>query len=63
MIITNKFNLPQTFVNVLKRPTYSKGRAALSATELIKLYPSTMFNNILDVLPTVPDDGTSTYDK
>jgi hypothetical protein len=35
MIITNKFNLPQTFVNVLKRPTYSKGRAALSATELI----------------------------
>jgi len=35
MIITNKFNLPQTFVNVMKRPTYSKGKAALSATELI----------------------------
>jgi hypothetical protein len=35
MIITNKFNLPQTFVNVVKRPTYSKGGANLSATELI----------------------------
>jgi hypothetical protein len=35
MIITNKFNLPQTFVNVLKRPTYSKGKSNISATELI----------------------------
>jgi len=35
MIITNKFNLPQTFVNITKRPTYSKGKANLSATELI----------------------------
>ena len=35
MIITNKFNLPQTFVNIMKRPTYSKGRAHLSATEII----------------------------
>lgn len=35
MRITNKFNLPQTFVNVMKRPTYSKGKANLSATELI----------------------------
>jgi hypothetical protein len=33
--LTNKFNLPQTFVNVLKRPTYSKGRANISATGLI----------------------------
>ena len=35
MIITNNFNLPQTFVNITKRPTYSKGGANLSATELI----------------------------
>ena len=35
MRITNKFNLPQTIVNALHRPTYSKGGADLSATELI----------------------------
>lgn len=35
MKLTNKHNLPQTFVNVIKRPTYSKGKAHLSATELI----------------------------
>jgi len=35
MIITNKHNLPQTFVNIMKRPTYSKGKANISATELI----------------------------
>lgn len=35
MILTNKFNLPQTFVNVIKRPTYSKGKSHISATELI----------------------------
>jgi hypothetical protein len=35
MKLTNKFNLPQTFMNVLDRPTYSKGKAHLSATELI----------------------------
>lgn len=35
MKITNKHNLPQTIVNVLKRPTYSKGRANLSVTQLI----------------------------
>ena len=35
MIITNKFNLPETFLNVMRRPTYSKGKAHLSATELI----------------------------
>ena len=35
MRITNKYNLPQTFVNITKRPTYSKGKAHLSATELI----------------------------
>jgi len=32
---TNKFNLPQTFVNVIHRPTYSKGKAHISATEII----------------------------
>jgi hypothetical protein len=35
MKLTNKHNLPQTFVNVIERPTYSKGKAHLSVTELI----------------------------
>lgn len=35
MKITNKFNLPQTFVNVMKRPMYTKAGAHLSVTELI----------------------------
>jgi len=35
MRLTNKFGLPDTIVNVLKRPTYSKGKAHISATELI----------------------------
>ena len=35
MKITNKFNIPQTFLNVLDRPTYSKGKAHLSVTQLL----------------------------
>jgi hypothetical protein len=35
MKLTNKFDLPQTFVNVIQRPTYTKGGANISATELI----------------------------
>ena len=35
MKLTNKHNLPDTFVNIIKRPTYSKGKANLSITELI----------------------------
>jgi len=35
MKLTNKHNIPQTFVNVLKRPSYSKGKANLSVTQLI----------------------------
>jgi len=35
MKITNVHNLPQTIVNVLKRPTYTKGKANISATELL----------------------------
>ena len=35
MRLTNKYFLPQTIVNVLQRPTYSKGRANLSVTELL----------------------------
>jgi hypothetical protein len=35
MKITNKFCLPQTIVNALERPTYSKGKADISVTELI----------------------------
>ena len=35
MKLTNKFGLPDTFVNVITRPTYSKGKAHISATELL----------------------------
>lgn len=35
MKITNHRGLPQTIVNVLERPTYDKGKAHMSATELI----------------------------
>ena len=35
MKITNKFNLPDTFLNVIHRPTYSKGDSHISATELL----------------------------
>jgi len=35
MKITNKFGLPQTIVNAVQRPTYSKGKADISVTELI----------------------------
>ena len=35
MKITNKYNLPQTIVNVLNRPTYTKGKAHLSVTEAL----------------------------
>lgn len=35
MKLTNKFNLPQTFVNVVQRPTYSKGKVDISVTQLI----------------------------
>jgi hypothetical protein len=35
MRITNKYNLPRTFVNVAERPAYSKGKAHVSATELL----------------------------
>jgi hypothetical protein len=35
MKLTNKYGIPQTFMNILKRPTYSKGKAHLSATQLL----------------------------
>ena len=35
MRITNKWGLPQTFVNVAQRPSYTKGKAHVSATELL----------------------------
>jgi len=35
MKITNKFNLPEPIVNAIKRPTYSKGGANLSVTEMM----------------------------
>ena len=35
MKLTNKYDIPQTFINVLERPTYNKGKAHLSATQLL----------------------------
>ena len=35
MRITNRHNLPETFVNILRRPSYTKGGSNISATELI----------------------------
>jgi PD-(D/E)XK nuclease superfamily len=35
MKLTNKHGIPETFVNVLRRPTYSKGKAHRSVTQLI----------------------------
>ena len=35
MKLTNNYGLPQTFVNVLHRSPYTKGKAHLSATELL----------------------------
>ena len=35
MKLTNKFDLPETIVNVLKRPQYSKGDSHVSVTELL----------------------------
>ena len=35
MKLTNVHKIPETFVNVHKRPTYSKGKANLSATQLL----------------------------
>lgn len=35
MKLTNKYGIPQTFVNVLERPTYNKGSAHLSVTQLL----------------------------
>lgn len=35
MKLTNKYGLPQTIVNVVNRPTYTKGKAHLSVTEAL----------------------------
>ena len=35
MKLTNKFKLPETIINVIKRPTYSKGVAHISVTEMM----------------------------
>jgi len=35
MKLTNKFELPETFINVINRPTYNKGDAEISATEIL----------------------------
>ena len=46
MKLTNKYNIPQTFVNVLERPTYSKGKANLSVTQLINSPKIVALNNL-----------------
>lgn len=35
MKLTNRHNIPETIINVLTRPTYTKGAAHMSATELL----------------------------
>jgi hypothetical protein len=35
MKLTNKYNLPETIVNVIKRPQYSRGKSQISATEIL----------------------------
>lgn len=35
MKLTNKFNLPESIINVLHRPEYTKGKAHLSVTQLL----------------------------
>ncbi len=35
MKLTNNFNLPDTFVNVIQRPQYTKGDSQISATEIL----------------------------
>ncbi len=35
MKLTNNFGLPDTFVNVIKRPQYTKGDSQISATEIL----------------------------
>lgn len=35
MKLTNKFELPETFINVIKRPQYDKGDSQISATEIL----------------------------
>ena len=35
MKLTNKFELPETFINVIKRPRYDKGDSQISATEIL----------------------------
>ena len=35
MKLTNKHNLPATFVNVIQRPTYSRGSSEISVTEIV----------------------------
>ena len=35
MKLTNNYNLPETFINVIKRPQYSRGKAQISVTEIL----------------------------
>ena len=35
MRLTNKFELPETFINVIQRPKYDKGDSQISATEIL----------------------------
>ena len=57
--LTNKFNIPQAFVNAVARPTYNKGGAHLSVTQLInspkivaltKKYDEEMEQDVNDLL-------------
>jgi hypothetical protein len=60
MKITNNFGLPQPFVNVAKKPSYSKGKAHISATgllnspkilSLMKKFDDELEQDVMDMIP------------
>ena len=59
MKLTNEYDIPQTFINVLERPEYNKGKAHLSATQLLnspkvvaltKKYDSELTQDVSDMI-------------
>jgi len=62
MIVTNKHGMPQTLVNLAKRDKYTKGKAHLSATEMLnsprivqlrKKYDDQVEVDVTDLIPSM----------
>jgi PD-(D/E)XK nuclease superfamily len=62
MKITNQFNLPKPFENIARNPTYSKGKAHISATSLLnspkiitllKKHDADLTQDVADMLPSI----------